>query len=1769
MSRNFSDGNYSQSTSQGTFPQGTLREGTFSNGTFREDPIRKGTFYRGTFLEGMDKEGTSYTDIFQGTFPQNVLSRGPFPTDTRSHGATSKGINQVSPTRRDNFLRGTFDEDTFPEGTYQDTTARRGTFPQCSMPVQMPSGQDVIHDTYQPTTGNRGISTVKLNKYNGQTSLNTWLSQFNITAAYNKWDAHTLFVQLINHLTGMAADAILDGGTEELNTYEKVVTALKSRFGTEGQTDKFREELRARRQNTNETLQSLYADIQQLTIKAFPQANAEIRNILGRDAFLEAMIDHECALRIRELDVTTLEGAYKHAVRLQAIHKAAKSSNVSSQQCSVVREKATQRSDDQIIKDMQRRIAQLEASSTVQDVDSMAQAPMFTGSQRMTHRGSQYGNRYGNRTYGRYQNSPRGHGQSEYRYYQPERIRCYLCGKEGHIQRHCSTANTSIYQIASIDQPDVSTDTTVQSLTGTNPAPLVAKRVNSNHSGQLVGTYLDGVINNSHVIILIDTGCTTCILPRRMAEGLSLQPGSTQLIAANGTIILIDGTVRIGLQLKNQKFLQEFIVTDEVDDVILGLSFLTQHDVSWSFNNNTIIINGVHHQLRYIPARPSCRRVMVAQPVSIPPRSQVTIQVKAPFRCWTDPKSAYLLDTTEPSGGLFIARTLIPSTSAVCQLTACNTRGSELHLKEGTIVGITEAAECLNDSFLKERDPVRHQAVEPIISNIIASVPPELTTDQKQRFAQILWEHQQCFLTSEFDLGYTDILEHTIETNNSRPIRETLRRQPLAYQHRIDAHVQSMLQTGVIRPSTSPWSSNVCLVKKKDGSLRFAVDYRKLNSVTTIPSYPMPRVDSCIDSLGKSSWFTTLDLRSAFWQVKMADKDAPKTAFITRQGCYEFTRLPFGLSGSPLLFQRLADLIFSGLQWEQLLVFLDDIIIFANSVESHLQRLNAVLERLCQANLKISPKKCQFFRQEVSFLGFTISKEGVTTNPDKTAAIMEWPMPASTKEVKAFCATVNYYRRHIKDFSTVAAPLYDLTKKGVKFHWMREHQTAFETLKMRLATAPILGIYDQDAETIIDSDASGFGIGAVLSQIIDGKERVIAYASRTLNISERRYSVTKREFLAVIFALKQFRHYILASHFVIRTDHAPLVHIQNMKNPSTHIARWLEFLQEYTFEIRHRPGTAHGNADGLSRRFDGQSQEVPGGNNEITMDILRHIITDDNICQPANASTGHATHADAHSTEHQSIELMEPSQLNTDSTDIQARTLIHVDWATAQEQDPEIAPIYQAKLNTSNRPHWSDIKRMSPATKNLWSEWDQLTMVNNILYRTWFPNKQQSQTLQLIIPRNYQASFVTQCHEGMTGGHLRLNKTIHQVQRRAYFYGWRNTTKRVCRQCTTCQQYHRGKLKHHGEMQNMLVGNIFERLGIDLCGPFPTSYDGKSYILTCTDHFSKWCTATAIPDKKATTIADALIRDVFCIYGTPYEILSDQGPEFDNKLLHSLCEKLHISKIRTSAYQPSTNGVAERIHKTINSMMGRIIEDDHLRWTDHLPYIMAAYRSAVHNATGYSPNFLMFGRELYTPLDIIIKTPSNSQTSSDAYVDRQQNLLYNTYWMVRDQLNATMLTNKRYYDESVRKHSYSVGEWVWYYKPRNQTGQCPKWSRFYSGPFRIMERLSDINYVIQQRPQSQPIVTHVDKLKKYEGTTPIDWVNTPVDLAAEPVDTQNENECTTTAQQPEHNISQDTLPLPDQQHSINVDTNSAQATRPSRVHRQPHWLRDYILETPV
>jgi Reverse transcriptase (RNA-dependent DNA polymerase) len=426
--------------------------------------------------------------------------------------------------------------------------------------------------------------------------------------------------------------------------------------------------------------------------------------------------------------------------------------------------------------------------------------------------------------------------------------------------------------------------------------------------------------------------------------------------------------VDISYALDDQLLHDTFMITPDVDEVILGQSFLKNHETSWCFNSNIILVNKIAHTLHFNDTQVTCRRIVIADDIIVPPLSSTMVPTHSPIRTWSIKSDDCLLNTTEPVNGLFVARSLLPPTDVNVPITVCNTRNTSLKLEKGTIIGMTEMAERTDDSITTATRSTysndRQIAVHNLIEDIINKLPADIARDNSQRMRNILWKYSDCLSINDFDLGYTDLVEHTIDTGSATPIRQTLRRQPVAYQRQIDEHVQQMLQTGVIVPSTSQWSSNVCLVKKKNGQLRFAVDYRHINAITTIPAYPMPRVDACLDSLGNSTWYSTMDLRAAFWQVKQAEQDAPKTAFITRTGYYQFTRLPFGLSGSPGLFQRLADLIFSGLTWDALLVFLDDIIIFGRTIDEHFNRIEQVFQRLAMANLKITPAKCHFFSKK-------------------------------------------------------------------------------------------------------------------------------------------------------------------------------------------------------------------------------------------------------------------------------------------------------------------------------------------------------------------------------------------------------------------------------------------------------------------------------------------------------------------------------------------------------------------------------------------------------------------------------------------------------------------------------------------------------------------------------------------------------------------------------------------------------------------------------------
>ncbi len=397
-----------------------------------------------------------------------------------------------------------------------------------------------------------------------------------------------------------------------------------------------------------------------------------------------------------------------------------------------------------------------------------------------------------------------------------------------------------------------------------------------------------------------------------------------------------------------------------------------------------------------------------------------------------------------------------------------------------------------------------------------------------------------------------------------------------------------LVESGKMKPSDSAYVCRVTLPVKKDGSRRFCGDYQPLNLQTRRDSFPMPLVDDVISQLGRSAWFTALDLQSGFWQIRVAPEDMNKTTLITKSGLYDWTIMPFGLKNATSTFTRTMTEVFKDLGDTFLKVFVDDLNVHSETWQDHLQHLGAVLSRLREVNLKLNPSKCCFAAGSIVFLGHIVSKEGIWPDPGKIDVVQRFPEPTTITNVRSFLGLTRYYRKYIKGYSRIAGPLFELTKKDVVFVWNQDCQRAFDDLKRALVDAPILVRPNFKEPFCLDVDWSTKGVGAILSQREGRFEKVIAYANKALTAAQRKFHPMEGECYALIWGILHFRQYLHRTHFTLRTDHKPLEWLATVSDAHGRRGRWIDMLQDFNFKIVHRPGMRHANADALNRNPVGQ-----------------------------------------------------------------------------------------------------------------------------------------------------------------------------------------------------------------------------------------------------------------------------------------------------------------------------------------------------------------------------------------------------------------------------------------------------------------------------------------------------------------------------------------------------------------------------------------------------
>ena len=503
-------------------------------------------------------------------------------------------------------------------------------------------------------------------------------------------------------------------------------------------------------------------------------------------------------------------------------------------------------------------------------------------------------------------------------------------------------------------------------------------------------------------------------------------------------------------------------------------------------------------------------------------------------------------------------------------------------------------------------DKIENETMEKIFEEI--HIEANLSHDQRMRLESLLNKHQDIFSKNETDIGHCDKIKHRIDLTDEVPFKQPHRRIPPSMIDEVRQHLEQLLASGVIRKSKSPWCSNVVLVRKKNGKLRMCVDYRMLNKRTVKDSYALPRIEEVFDVLHGAKVFSSLDMKSGYHQVELEEEHKERTAFtVGPLGFYEYCKMPFGLSNSPATYQRLMEECLGDYNMKICIIYLDDIIIFGKDFEEHLERLDLVLTRLKECNLKLSAEKSYLMQERVRFLGHIVSASGVETDPEKCNKVKNWPIPTNADEVRSFVSFAGYYRRYVKDFSVIAKPLTDLlpptsTKKNKKkqsqkeWRWTEMEQTAFDNLKDVLTKPPILAYPNFELPFELHIDACQKGLGAVLYNIQDKQTKVISYASRSLSKSEKNYSAYKLEFLALKWAVtEKFRDYLLGTHFTVLTDN-PLTHILTSAKLDATGQRWASALGQFTFDIIYRPGIKNSDADGMSRYPFEQSEE------KITLD---------------------------------------------------------------------------------------------------------------------------------------------------------------------------------------------------------------------------------------------------------------------------------------------------------------------------------------------------------------------------------------------------------------------------------------------------------------------------------------------------------------------------------------------------------------------------------------
>lgn len=1004
------------------------------------------------------------------------------------------------------------------------------------------------------------------------------------------------------------------------------------------------------------------------------------------------------------------------------------------------------------------------------------------------------------------------------------------------------------------------------------------------------------------------------------------------------------------------------------------------------------------------------------------------------------------------------------------------------------------------DNFKFEDVPLSVNRVDQVLDLIKYD---NLSKEERFSVQKIVAKFPDVFHLDNDPLSVAKVPEQHIHLQpNATPVYVKPYRLPQSQKAEIHKQIDKMLREGVLQNSVSEWSSPLLVVPKKadnngNKKWRVVIDYRMLNKVIQNDAFPLPCIDEILDSLSGAMYFTHLDLSQGYYQIGLDKESRKYTAFTTDTGKFELTRLPMGLKVSPGKFARAMDIAMSGLNHTHCFTYLDDICVFGNNLRKHNENLIQVLSRLRQMGLRLNPSKCKFMQKQMLYLGHIISEKGIEPDPEKIAAIKGYPRPKDSQEAKRFVAFIGYYRRFINRFADLAAPLNQLSRKGVEFKWTETCQKSFETLKSALLRPPILQFpnFEPENQFILKTDASNFALGAVLS---NGDDRPVAFASRQLTKAERNWPVMHRELLAICWGLKKFRPYVYGRKIQIFTDHRPLIFLFSQKDPGSRMTKFRLALEEHDFTISYLKGIQNVQADALSRVII-ESDELKSLASKI-QDTDIYAITRAQARQINSAKDAVGLQRDDSQIDHPGfVQLLKPPAFATELKCVTSSEMKKL-AEKGQKNDLKLGNLFfdvkQRKIYISDEESRSVIAR-NALLRDLTAMCTKYKIPELIIkkgahplslklfkYITKCSHEIKKAGIKISIlndpkfieDEETRKLIINDFHLLNSGGHAGINRTYNNIKKYYYWTGLKEQIQKFISTCDDCQRFKYTVIKKQPMTITTTATSAFQKIALDLFGPLEEDSEGNRFVLTLQCDLSKFTEAYAIKNKEATTVAKAFVSNFILRYGIPREVISDLGSEFIASVFRECCNILNIKQLTSTAYHHQSVGALEISHKSLGAFLRMQISKFPDEWSTWLPYWSFAYNTTVHTETRYTPYELVFGKHCILPSNVG-ETVDPFYNFDDypyelkyrlqrACIDASQNLI------------ASKSKRKILYDaKNTQATSFKAGD-----KVLLQNDAGTKMQPLYKGPFEIVK---DEHPNVILKIKNREVTVHKDRIKMY------------------------------------------------------------------------------------